>query len=183
MHYLFLAEGFEETEALCPLDLLRRAGLNVTTVGVGGRMVRGSHGITVRADASDAEFDRLSAKDPPESVILPGGMPGTRHLSESPVVARALAMAARSGAYLCAICAAPSVLGAQGYLVGRKATCFPGFENQLNCGEISQDKVVVDGKIITAAGMGVALQFGLAIVAAFRGEATANRIHNDIQAV
>ena len=182
MHYLFLAEGFEETEALCPLDLMRRAGLNVTTIGIGGRTVRGAHGITVLADAPDSDFDKLCANDPPESVVLPGGMPGTKHLGESAVVARALALADRSGAYLCAICAAPSVLGQQGYLKGRKATCFPGFENQLNCGEILADKVVVDGKVITAAGMGVALQFGLAIVAAFRGEFTANRIHKDIQA-
>ena len=182
MHYLFLAEGFEETEALCPLDLMRRAGLNVTTVGIGGKTIRGSHGITVMADVADRDFDSIAKKDPPESVILPGGMPGTRHLAKSAVVSSALDLAYRTGAYLCAICAAPSVLGQQGYLKGKNATCFPGFEDQLAGAVLSRNKVVVDGTVITAAGMGVALPFGLAIVAAFRGESTANRIHRDIQA-
>ena len=123
MIFLFLANGFEEVEALAPLDILRRAGKEVTTVGIGGSLITGAHGITVRADTTDAELKLHDI----EAVILPGGMPGTSNLDASPVVDAALAAADKAGAYLCAICAAPMVLGRRGYLEGHRAICYPGF--------------------------------------------------------
>ncbi len=169
MIYLFLANGFEEVEALTPLDLLRRAGLSVTTVGVGGGdLIVGAHGIAVQPDIPDTMFRDAH----PEMVILPGGMPGARHLDDSKTVDAALRAAVASNAYLAAICAAPMILGKRGYLDGKHAVCFPGFEEHLR-GAILPDsprvRVVTDGKIITAAGMGVALEFGLALVEALQG--------------
>ncbi len=176
MVYLFLANGFEEVEALAPLDLLRRAGVEVTTVGVGGELITGAHGITVKADAvaSDVEFKAI------EAVILPGGMPGAANLDASAAVDAALAAASRADAYLCAICAAPMVLGRRGYLDGYSAICYPGFEEELRGARISDRRVVSDGRRITAAGMGVAVEFGLAVVAALRGEATAEKLRRGI---
>ena len=206
MIYMFLAPGFEEVEALMPLDLLRRAGLDVTTVSVrsaadaelltncrnigtaatnlwsrDNRLVTGSHGITVTADITEAELaSRLSADFAPEALILPGGMPGTSNLDASPTVEAALELAASRGSYLCAICAAPLILGKRGYLVGKRATCFPGFEEYLE-GAAVGGKVIRDGKIITAAGMGVALEFGLEIISVLRSPEKAGEIRAAIQ--
>jgi len=166
MIYMFLADGFEEVEALCPLDLIRRAGLDIKTVGVGGTHITGSHGITVVADMTeDALCDTA-----PTAVILPGGMPGTTNLDACTVVHRALDDADKNGALVAAICAAPSILGKRGDLAGKEAICYPGFEQYLEGAKISESSVVCDGRHITAAGMGVALEFGLAIVAYFCGK-------------
>lgn len=181
MIYLFLATGFEEVEALCPLDLLRRAGLSVTTVGVGAKTVTGSHGISVVADMTDEEFDALGDHTP-EMVILPGGMPGTTNLEASPSVRRAITEAHTSGAYLAAICAAPSILGKMNLLHGVEAICFPGFEDALAGAVISKQPIVKDGKIITAKGMGVALSFGLVLVECFKGRAFANKLKRSVMA-
>ena len=181
MIYMFLANGFEEVEALAPLDLLRRAGCEVTTVGVGGGdMIVGAHGIAVGADIPDTMF----RDSKPEMIILPGGMPGTRHLDESRTVDAALRTAINSGAYVAAICAAPMVLGKRGYLKGKVAVCFPGFEEYLE-GAILQPKgvkVVTDGKIITAVGMGAAVEFGLALVRVLKGEDAATSLRSAILA-
>lgn len=177
MVYLFLANGFEEVEALAPLDILRRAGVEVTTVGVGGDMIRGAHGITVQADMPDTLF----ADAAPDMIVLPGGMPGSKNLDESRIVDMALKAAARRGAYLAAICAAPMVLGHRGLLAGKRATCYPGFESELTGATVATEKVVTDGKIITAAGMGVAIEFGLALVAALKGREVAEGIRAAIQ--
>ena len=180
MVYMFLANGFEEVEALCPLDLLRRAGIAVTTVGIGTESVTGSHGITVRADIPDTMY----RDSKPEMVILPGGMPGTTNLDASHTVEVALRSAARNGAYLAAICAAPMVLGKRGYLEGKKAVCFPGFEEYLT-GAILQPKhvkVITDGKIITAVGMGAAVEFGLALVRVLKGDDAATALQSAILA-
>ncbi len=174
MIYMFLANGFEEVEALAPLDLLRRAGCAVTTVGVGGDMILGSHGIAVQADIPDTMY-RDSA---PEMIILPGGMPGTRHLDESRTVDSALRAAANADAYLAAICAAPMVLGKRGYLQDKKAVCYPGFEEHLD-GAILQPegtRVVTDGKTVTAVGMGAAVEFGLALVRLLKGNEVAAKL-------
>ena len=177
MVYLFLANGFEEIEALCPLDLLRRAGVDVTTVAIGGNdTVIGSHGIAVQADLPEALY--RDAK--PEMIILPGGMPGSRNLDESRTVDTALRVAASNNAYLAAICAAPMVLGKRGYLQGKRATCFPGFEDELK-GATVGGKVIRDGSIITAAGMGVALEFGLEIISALVSPEKAGEIRSAIQ--
>ena len=174
MIYMFLADGFEEVEALCPLDILRRAGLEVTTVGVGGKdMISGAHGIVVQADIPDILY-RDSA---PDMIILPGGMPGSTNLDESKTVDAALKVAHKKGAYLCAICAAPLVLGKRGYLEGKRAVCYPGFEELLAGATIAEGETVVrDGNIITAKGMGVAFEFGLQLVRALKDDETAERI-------
>ena len=207
MIYLFLAPGFEEVEALAPLDLLRRAGLEVRTVAVRkaetnaelihyrrvgtcatnlweeSLAVTGSHGITVTADMTEGQFERLlHGAFSPEAVILPGGMPGTTNLDASPAVETALALTDARGGYLCAICAAPLVLGKRGYLQGRQATCFPGFESYLT-GATVGGKVIRDGRIITAAGMGVAQEFGLEIVSALVSPEKAGEIRAAIQAL
>lgn len=171
MIYLFLANGFEEIEALLPLDLMRRAGLEVTTVGIGGKDITGSHGITVKADIVDADF----ADNAPECVILPGGMPGTKNLDASPVVHKALDDALENNSLICAICAAPMILGKRGILRGKKATCFPGFEEYLE-GAIVGGRAVRDGQVITGVGMGAALEFGIEIVAALKGREEAEKL-------
>ena len=169
MIYMFLAEGFEEIEALCPLDLMRRAGLAVTTVGVGATAITGAHGITVKADMADTEFC-----DPkPDMIFLPGGMPGTLNLAACEVVKNAILTAHKTDAYLAAICAAPSILGDMGLLVGKEAICYPGFEERLVGATVSSNRIVLDGKILTAAGMGVALDMGLKIVEIFCGKKAA----------
>ena len=178
MVYLFLANGFEEIEALCPLDLLRRAKVDVTTVGIGTDCVTGSHGITVHADIPDTCF----RDGKPDMVILPGGMPGTTHLDASPVVDAALKAAVRNGAYIAAICAAPMVLGKRGLLKGLRATCFPGFEDELEGAVEIGGSVVRDGRIITARGMGVAQEFGLELVRVLRGDKVADDLRAAIQA-
>ena len=161
MVYMFLAEGFEEIEALCPLDLLRRAGVEVKTVAVGkDKTVTGAHNILVVADMCESEFSDVH----PEMVILPGGMPGTLNLDASEVVHKSIDSAVCNNAYIAAICAAPSILGKKGLLCGKEAICYPGFEHKLDGAVISKKRVVVDGNIITAAGMGVALEFGLVLV-------------------
>ena len=179
MVYMFLANGFEEVEALCPLDLLRRAGVSVTTVAIGGGdTVIGSHGIAVQADMPETLY--RDAK--PEMIILPGGMPGSRHLDESRTVDTTLRVAASNNAYLAAICAAPMILGKRGYLQGKRAICFPGFEEHLLGATLADARVVTDGKTITAAGMGVALEFGLALVAALKGQNTADELRRAVLA-
>ena len=176
MVYLFLANGFEEIEALTPLDVLRRAGVPVTTVGVGGDSILGAHGIRVQADIPDTMY-RDSA---PDMIILPGGMPGSEHLDNSRVVDAALRAAERNGAYLCAICAAPMVLGKRGYLKGKKAVCYPGFEQFLEGATVTDARMERDGKVITAKGMGVALEFGLALVEELCGKEKAEQIAGSI---
>ena len=178
MIYMFLANGFEEVEALCPLDLIRRAGLDIKTVGVGGKYITGSHGITVEADMTAEEL----CDSKPTAVILPGGMPGTTNLDGSPIVHLAIDDANREGSLVAAICAAPMILGKRGDLSGKEAIAFPGFEKYLEGAIISTQKVAVDGRHITAAGMGVALEFGLAIVAYFCGADKAAELKATVQA-
>lgn len=181
MVYIYLANGFEETEMTAPLDICRRAGLVVKTVSVTGEIyVTGSHGITVKADllCSSPEYRTEDA----ELVMLPGGMPGTTGLEESECVQNALKYAAGNGKYIAAICAAPSVLGKAGLLKGKKAVCYPGFEKYLNGAEIPDARCVRDGKIITAVGAGAAVEFGLEIVAALCGKDVSEKIKNGILA-
>ncbi len=178
MFYCFLADGFEETEALAPVDILRRAGISVTTVGVGGKVIRGSHDIPVTADITIDEFEITADV---EGVILPGGMPGVKNLDAEPRVKDAVSFCVSRELFVCAICAAPSVLGRMGVLMDRRATCFPGFEDELLGAEVCADKVVADGRIITAKGAGCALDFGFAITAAVKGEETAQRIAASMQ--
>ena len=177
MIYMFLANGFEEIEALLPLDLMRRAGLEVKTVGVGGLDITGSHGITVKADMLDSDFSDNS----PECVILPGGMPGTKNLDASPVVHKALDLALEKNSLICAICAAPMILGKRGILKGKNATCFPGFEEYLEGANVG-GRAVRDGQVITGVGMGAALEFGIEIVAALKSREDADKLSSAVLA-
>lgn len=162
--YLFLAPGFEEIEALTPVDLLRRAGVDVQTVAVGEtRYVTGAHGVTVEADLLLADEDMTEA----DMLIAPGGMPGAQNLYDSQRVRQLFERQAARGAYVAAICAAPAVLlAAIGVLKGKNATCYPGFEKMLEEGGAThrEGRVVADGNIITANGPASAMAFALALV-------------------
>lgn len=161
MVYLFLADGFEECEALCPLDILRRGGIEVKTVGVGKEYITGTHGITVKADILESQ---IILDHKLQGVILPGGMPGTNNLESNETVKRAVTFANENKKLVCAICAAPKILGGMGLLNNKNATCFPGFENDLMGANLSGNYVVQDGNIITAKGVGVAFEFGFRIL-------------------
>lgn len=174
---VFLAEGFEEIEALTPVDFLRRCELPVKMVGVGAPVVTGSHGISVVCDLTAAELDPGQA----EAVILPGGMPGTLNLEKSAVVQAAVRHCAAAGKMVAAICAAPSILGHMGLLVGKKAVCFPGFEDQLTGAEFTDAPVVRDGNILTAKGAGTACQFAFALAEAFCSPERAKVLREGIQ--
>lgn len=177
MIYLFLAPGFEETEAVCPLDLMRRGGLEVTTVAVGTTdlLVTSTRGVTVKADVLLKDLGPAL----PEGVVLPGGMPGADNLN-IPEIHRILHACHSQGGLVAAICAAPYVLGLQGLLEGKKAVCYPGFEDRLKGALLQSTPVAVDGNIITAVGMGASIPFGLAIVAHFKGQEQADAIKNAI---
>lgn len=178
MLYLFLAEGFEEVEALATLDVLRRAGIDVKTVGVTGTVVSGSHGVPVTADLTVAE---AVAGDDLQGVILPGGMPGTKNLEASETVRTLLQVSMERGLLVAAICAAPSVLGHLGYLEGKQATCFPGFEPELYGASPTGASVTEDGNIITGKGAGAAHLFGAAIAARFIGTEEARKVLSNMQ--
>lgn len=166
MVYVFLADGFEELEALAPVDILRRGGCEVKTVGVGGKTAVGTHKIPVVCDITEEE----AITDGLEGIILPGGMPGTLNLEKSACVGRFIDFAARNGLFIGAICAAPSILGHKGLLRGKKATCFPGFEKDLEGAEFLDTPVVTDGKITTAYGAGAAFDFGFRLLSELTGD-------------
>lgn len=166
MIYVFLAEGFEDIEALSPVDILRRAGVEVKTVGVTGKTVISSHKIPVTADIEISE----AVKDGLEAIVLPGGIPGTPNLESSSEVQSFIDYCSENGKYICAICAAPSILGHKGLLKGKNATAYPSFTSELDAATLSDKYVVCDGNIITARGAGVSLKFGAMIASKFVGE-------------
>lgn len=178
MVYCFLADGFEEMEAFCPIDILRRGDCEVTVVGVGEEIITGSHGISVCADLTDGE---ITLDDKLEMVILPGGMPGTLNLEKNANVRKAVEFCVNGDKYVSAICAAPSILGHMGILKGKEAVCFPGFEEQLDCAKVSDDFVCRDGRVITAKGAGVAQEFGFKLLECLKGKETADRIKASLQ--
>ncbi|MBX3467316.1 MAG: DJ-1/PfpI family protein [Planctomycetes bacterium] len=168
-----LAEGFEEIEAITPIDVLRRAGVEVIAAGVAGRRVVGSHGIAVEADATLDEVP-----DDVDLVVLPGGMPGAENLGKSPGVRALVERLHAAGRRVAAICAAPAVaLAGTSVLRGRRATCYPSFEERLGP-EVtrSQERVVVDGPLVTSRGPGTALEFSLALVEQLVSPAEAERL-------
>ena len=173
MIYLLLADGFEEVEALTPLDLLRRAGKEVLTVSIHeNRAVLGAHGISVLADLTPSELSVPCD----EMLILPGGMPGTKNLDASPVTDRLIKEVLENGGHLAAICAAPLILGKRGLLKGKRATCYPGFEAELLGASLQDVPLVTDGNITTATGAGVAVLFGGALVSVLCGEEKAKTL-------
>lgn len=177
MVYIFLADGFEIIEAMSPLDMLKRANIDVKTVGVTGKIVTSSCGVQVVSDMEISEFDFYDV----EAIVLPGGMPGTINLENSESVQKAIDNAVNINIPVCAICAAPSVLGHKGLLSGKKAVCFPGFENALVGAELSDKYVVTDGNFITAKGAGVSVDFGLAIIEKLKDAETAKEVRKTIQ--
>lgn len=176
--FAFFAEGFEEVEALMVIDLLRRAGeIDVTTVSVTDEMlVEGSHGIRIMADTviSDINFEQG------DMIFLPGGMPGTLNLKACKLLTDNIVSYNEKGKLLAAICAAPGILGELGIVNGKKATCFPGFEEQLVGAKVG-GKVVTDGNITTAKGLGVSLELGLELVSILVGDARREEIAKAIQ--
>lgn len=175
--YVFLAEGFEEIEGLTVVDILRRAEIQTEMVAIGEELqVTGSHGITV---AADRKFHLGELRDG-ELYVLPGGMPGTKHLMEHQGLAILLKQMDNAGKKVAAICAAPSVLGKLELLKGRKAVCYPGFEDKLTGASVLKDAVAVDGNVTTSRGMGTAIPFALSLVAQLKGEKAAKDLAKGI---
>lgn len=178
MIYVFLANGFEEIEALVPVDLLRRCELDVVTVGIDSQIIKGSHGISVITDIDDKQ---IVLNDDIDMIILPGGMPGTLNLENNNSVQNAIDFCIENDKYIAAICAAPSILGHKGLLSGKIATCFPGFETQLTGAKVSSDLVVVDGKIVTAKGAGAAMKFALKLCELITDKERAKLLEDSLQ--
>lgn len=175
--YVFLGSGFETVEALTAVDVLRRGGTDVKTVSIMDDIrVVSSHNIEVKADImlADAKLDDS------DMMILPGGLGGTNNIKACKPLIDALKKQAAAGKYVCAICAAPSALGINGILEGKKATVYPGFENEMKGCECTGEEVVVDGKIITGKGPGMAMEFAFALLAAAKGQECAKRIKEDM---
>lgn len=172
MILILLCDGFEEIEALTPLDLLRRAGLTVKTVGVDSKIAVGAHNIPVVCDLTPSEV----CLDEVLAVILPGGMPGASNLDKSEFTDLVLNSVIKNGGRIGAICAAPFILGKRGLLNGKNATCYPGFEEYLDGANVKSESVITDGNITTARGMGVALAFAKELVELICGKEKANEL-------
>jgi 4-methyl-5(b-hydroxyethyl)-thiazole monophosphate biosynthesis len=169
---LFLAEGFEETEAIVTADVLRRADVDTALVSIGGRLeVKSAHGVVLKADLLLSEL-----KGDYDVLVLPGGMPGAAHLDACAPLKDLLAAQASAGRWVAAICAAPLVLGGMGLLKGRKATCYPGFEERLLGAKLRAEPAVVDGNFVTGRGPGAAFDFALCLVACLSGEEKAREV-------
>lgn len=174
MTYVFLANGFEEIEALTAVDLLRRANVPVQTVGVGGRQIVGSHQIPVMADIEESEI----SLDDLEMVVLPGGLPGTPNLEQSQIVKDTVVACYEKGAYVAAICAAPSILGHMGLLKGRRATVSDGFISDIIGAQYTGELVTMDGKIITGRGPMAAVAFALQLTDLLAEKEAAEKLRN-----
>lgn len=176
MVYEFLATGFEETEAITTIDLLLRGGVDAKLVSVTGeKMVRGTHGINIEADALFEEIDFSDA----ELVILPGGMPGTNNLGDYAPLVELLKQRNGKGEKIAAICAAPMVFGRNGILQGKQATCYPGCEGELTGAILQKDTVVTDGNITTSQGPATATDFGITLLRILKGDAVADQVAAD----
>lgn len=172
---IFLAEGFEEMEAMFPLDILRRGGMDVKLVSVTGeKAVRNSHGVTIMADAL---FEDVSEEDV-EMIVLPGGLPGATNLDAHAGLDKLILSFANAGKPLAAICAAPMVYGKRGLLKGKKATCYPGFDKYLEGAEYTGNMVEVVDNFILGKGPGAAPAFGFAILEKYAGAAKAQEVKN-----
>ena len=177
MVYVLLGTGFEETEAIAPVDLLRRAGVEVTTVGINGKIVKGSHGIGVEADMTleKADFSDL------EMIVLPGGLGGVASCRASKGAMDALEQAWKNGKYVAAICAGPTVLADLGITDGKNATCYPSCTGQMGNAALAENAAVVrDGRLITGTSAGCAIPFALALIAALKGTPAADAVADQI---
>lgn len=176
MVYIILGTGFEESEAVIPCDLLRRAGVDVQLAGIGGTKIRSSHGITVQTDC--AVEDMQPARS--EMIVLPGGLGGVQSIRNCPAALAAVRSLYAQGSYVAAICAAPTILAELGITDGRSATCYPGMEEQMGGAKMCACDAVTDGKIITGRAAGAAFDFGLALVEALCGAETAKRVAAEV---
>ena len=172
---IFMADGCEEIEGLTVVDIVRRAGIDITTISISDKNeVAGAHGITFHAKKDEVDFSTL------DGIVLPGGMPGTTNLGADETVDKVIREFAAGGKLVAAICAAPSVLGQAGILNGKHATSYPGFEPKLTGAVTSEDSVVQDGNVITSRGMGTAIAFALEIVSYFTDKKTADKLAESI---
>lgn len=177
MIYVFLANGFEEIEALTPVDILRRSGLQVKTVGVTGSAVCGAHNILVNADIC---LDDVNIDDA-DMFFLPGGMPGTLNLQKCKELEKLIINANAKGIYIAAICAAPMILGELGLLDGKKAICFPGFEKHLKGAYVTDSSVVIDKNFITSKGAGTAAALGFKMIEILKDKTSADELFASMQ--
>lgn len=181
MVYILFADGFEEVEALTPCDYLRRAGLEVVMVSMNAeRLVTGVHGIGLMCDVTADEALKNIDEKPFEMLIFPGGKAGVENLDADPRTDLFLSAAQSQNAFLSAICAGPSLLGKRGFLVGKPAVCYPGFESFLSGAEISAEPVVCSGRTITAKAAGVASEFAFCLIEKLRGKEAANQVKNAV---
>ena len=177
MVYMLLGTGFEETEAVAPLDLMRRAGIDVLTVGLNGKTVYGSHNIGIEADITADQMDLTEL----EMIVLPGGLGGVASIRSCPEAMDAVRFAYENGKFCAAICAGPTILAQLGITDGKNTTCYPGCEEQMgNANTIAGASAVQDGKIITGTSAGCAIPFGLKLIAALKGEEIAGKIEKQI---
>ena len=176
MVYMLLGTGFEETEAVAPIDLLRRAGVSVATVGIGGKVITGSHGIPVTADMELGQMDLTQL----DMIVLPGGMKGVASIKGCPEALEAVRFAWENGRFVAAICAAPTILAMLSITDGRRATCYPGCEGQMGSADMVCSPAVTDGKLITGTSAGCAVPFGLALIAALKGQTAAQAVAEQI---
>ena len=177
MVYMLLGTGFEETEAIAPLDLLRRAGVEIMTVGINGKIIYGSHNIGIETDIELAEMDLTKL----DMVIIPGGLGGVASIRASESAMNALKFAWGNGKFVAAICAGPTVLADLGITSCKKATCYPGCEEGMGDAIMIPDAAAVtDGRLITGTSAGCAVAFGLELIKALKGEAEAERIRKQI---
>lgn len=178
MVYVMLADGFEEIEALAVVDVLRRVGIDVFTVSITEKsIVTGAHKIRVIADLTIKE----AALEDADMIALPGGMPGAQNLYDNIVLENALENMVKKNKWVAAICAAPFILGKRGYLEGKEAICYPGFEKDLKGAIIKNQKVVISGNFITSKGPGTALHFAFAIVSVLKDQKTASSLAQQMQ--
>lgn len=176
MVYVLLGTGFEETEAIAPIDLLRRAGVDVLTVGINGKLIYGGHGIGVEADITIEQMDLTHL----DMIVLPGGLGGVKSIRESKPAMDAIRFAHENGKFVAAICAGPTILAELGITDGKDAVCYPGCEEDMGSANMVTAPCVRSGMVITGTSAGCAVPFGLALVAALKGQAAADRIAKQI---
>ena len=176
MIYMLLGTGFEETEAVAPLDLLRRAGISVATVGLNGKIIKGSHGIGIEADLEIGQLDLTNL----EGIILPGGLGGVASIKACPEALEAIRFAWENGKLVAAICAGPTILAQLGITDGKNATCYPGCEDQMGSANMVEAAAVIDGNVVTGTSAGCAVSFGLALIEHLMGKEEADRIAKQI---
>ena len=176
MVYVLLGTGFEETEAIAPIDLMRRAGISVLTVGINGKVICGGHGIGVEADITAGEMDLTDL----EMIVLPGGLGGVKSIRESEKAMDAIRFAHENDKFVAAICAGPTILAQLGITDGKDAVCYPGCEEEMGSANMITAPCVRSGKVITGTSAGCAVPFGLKLVEALKGAEEADRIKKQI---